>query len=244
MWVFTGADRLVIAAHSSPSELGAYGLAATLIGPFTVFTLALGQAWIPRIASLNVQSPGAARSATSSAIGLSLAGLGSAALVVGTLAPWLVGVVGGDDYSAGARAVPFLALGAAFYGSALFTSTGLTLAKRTAAIPLVTAGAAMVDIALLLLLVPRAGMVGASLSVASAYLALALGTLYFANRAFPLLVDGLSLALTVVVLSAQATISTALPGTPWSGVSLLGAVGAVVGLAIRSRSRQPGADPI
>lgn len=236
-WVFTGADRLVIGRYSSDFELGAYGLAATMIGPFTVFTLAMGQAWIPRIAALNSEDPYSAQVTTASAIGFALAGLGSAAMAVGSVAPWLVRIVGGSEYMDGAVALPFLALGSAFAGTALFTATGLTLAKRTILVPVVTVAAAAVDIVLLLTLVPRFGLVGASISVAASYLVLAVGAYFFANRAFPLLVDRRILTFVLLILTVQSGANTALAGSPATIASTMVSIAVVSSLAVLGRRR-------
>lgn len=236
-WVFTGADRLVIGASLHEAQLGAYGLAAAMIGPFTVFTMAMGQAWLPRIAQLNAHDPDSARATAGSAVGLALGGLGAAAIAVGALAPWLVGLVGGSDYARGADALPFLALGSAFAGTALFTATGLTLAKRTSIIPVVTIASAAVDVALLLVLVPRVGLVGASISVAAAYLTLSAGALYFASRVFPLKVDPPSLAITLLVLVVQSSISTVWAGSPWVLASAAAGIAVVVALSVYGHSR-------
>jgi O-antigen/teichoic acid export membrane protein len=219
-WVFTGVDRIVVAAQLSQQELGGYGLAATLIAPFTVFTLALGQAWIPRIYSLYAKSAREAKASVAAGIEWAQAGLGAAAAGVAFLAPWIIEVVGGDGFEAGASALPFLALGSAYAGTALFTGTGLTLMKRTVVIPLVTLMAAAVDVALLLILVPRLALVGAGIAVASAYFALALGMLVLANRAFPLDPPLLRLAWVSGALWTQAAVSTAYPGTPGAALGL------------------------
>lgn len=232
-WVFTGMDRIVVGLTLDQLELGAYGLAATLIGPFTVFTLAIGQAWIPRIASLHALDRAGAQRATSQGIALALAGLGTAAIAVGTLSPWLIAVVGGPGYEAGVPALPFLAAGAAFYGTAVFTATGLTLEKRTTFIPVVTVGAAALDIALLFLLVPRWGLIGASVSVASAYLCLAWLSLVFAHRVFPLSVNVGRLALMTLLLMVQAGMAATLPGSMVTGATGLLVATALLVLGLR-----------
>ena len=215
MWVFTGADRLVLGAFGTPSQLGAYGLAASLVGPFTVFTLAMGQAWIPRITAQYAADPVAAGSSTALAIRLALSGLGMAALVVGWLAPWVVRIVGGPGFEAGASALPALALGSAFAGTALFTSTGLTLTKRTSAVPVVTGAAAALGVLLLMILVPRGGVVAAAASIAVAYFVLAAGMLRVADRSFPLHIGHPRLIAIVMVLGAQTALNTAKPATLW-----------------------------
>lgn len=211
-WAFTGADRLVLGASAHGDELGSYGLAASLVVPFTVLTLSVGQAWIPRVASLYTVDPGQARAATGSAVVVALGAMGLAATGVGAIAPWVVPLVGGSQFASGAAALPFLALGAAFYGATLFTSTGLTLTKRTGTISLITVAAAGLDVLLLLTLVPRFGTVGAGGAVAASFCALAWGTAVASQRHFPLVLPKVQLGWLTLLLGAQATLASVRPG--------------------------------
>lgn len=212
-WAMQSTDRLVLGATAEPAALGAYGMAVSLVGPFTVITLSLGQAWIPRVVALHTRDPRKARAATSDAIGYSLAGIGSVALLVGACAPLLLEVVGGPDFVDGAVALPLLALGAAFGGVGLFTATGLQIMKRTPTFSAVAVAAAVVNFALLLAIVPVAGLAGAAASVAVSYLLYMIATAWFANRVFPLTMPWWRLAAMVVVLFGAAAVNTVRPST-------------------------------
>ncbi len=218
-WVFNGADRIAVGAHVSPAELGAYGLAVTAMGPFTVLTLALGQAWTPRIASMYVESGGRAREATALATQIATAGYTVAATTVGALAPALIHVVGGEGYEPAAKALPFLTLGAAFSGISLFASTGLVIMKRTALIPVVTVAAALVDLILLAVLVPRYGILGAGLTVACAYLFLSASMLTLSSRVFQFQIARGRLVAIAAAAMMQAALNTARPGEAWVAAS-------------------------
>jgi O-antigen/teichoic acid export membrane protein len=207
-WTLKGADRLALGAHATAAELGYYGLAAALVAPFALVTSSLAQAWVPRISQTHQQDVAAARRATSQAIVWSLAAFGAASMLLGALAPVLIVVVGGPAFAAGAEVVPLLGLGAAFAGMGLFCATGMTLAKATRAIPAVTGIAAVLNVALLLVLVPVFGGVGAAFSVAFANLALALLSLRSANRVFPLSSSRGAIAVIVLALSVQAAVCT------------------------------------
>lgn len=240
-WTLTGVDRLVVGMALSPTELGAYGLAATFVGPFIVVNLALGQAWVPRAYELFTTSASLAKGTTAKAVGLALAGLGGAALIVGGLAPWVVALLGGDEYMPGSVALPFLALGSAFAGTAAFAGTGLTLMKRTVALSSIAVCAAGVNVAALLVLVPRFGLVGASLAGAGSYLLLAGANLTVANLAFNVGVPPRT-GLILGVLIAQSSISTLAPRSVW----VFGALAiseALLVVHIRSLLRAPITSP-
>jgi O-antigen/teichoic acid export membrane protein len=225
-WAMQSTDRLVLSSAISPEELGVYGMAVSLVGPFTVVTLSLGQAWMPRVVSLYARDQASARSATASAIGYALAGFGSLAILAGAFAPLMLRLVAGADFVAGARVLPLLALGAAFGGVGLFTATGLQLAMRTPLFSTISIAAALLNVVLLLIAVPIAGMVGAAASVAVAYFSYMAATAWFAHRAFPLDTSWWRLGAMVVVLFACAGLVTARPSQLAVGVA------AVTGLAL------------
>ncbi len=241
VWGFTGVDRLIIGALGTRDEVGAYGLAAMLIGPFTVLTLSVGQAWIPRITAIHAVDPARARVIVSSAIEIALSSLGMAAILLGALAPWLIVLVGGSEYEDGAAALPFLALAAAFSGTVLFTATGLTLAKRTGVLSAATIAAALCNVGLLVILVPAWGVVGAALAVSAAYLILAILTLLAANAVAPMRLPVLRWGGIVALLIGQSSLSTLRPSTGWVLLSVV-ASSAALGLVGRRKwidARQP-----
>ncbi len=235
-WAFTGADRLVLSAHAAAAEVGHYGLAVSLVAPLGMVTAALGQAWIPRIVQLAAADRGAAVAATSRAIAWAMVGLGVASMVLGALAPVVVRIVGGAEFAESAEALPLLALAAAFAGLAPFTGTGLTLAKRSSLVLVVTITAGLISLALLAVLVPPFGAVGAALSVAAALLVRVLLTLFFANRVYAVAVDRARLALMVAILAVQVATCTIRPSWPTVLVVTVASIAALLALAPRDRA--------
>ncbi len=212
VWAMKSLDRLVLSTSATPEEVGHYAFAVSLIAPFSVITMALGQAWIPRIAQLDARDRPAAARGAATAIVWATAGFGVAAMLVGALAPLIVRVVGGTEFSQSAQVMPLLALGAALTGVAVFARTGLTLTRRTKAIPVVTGIAALLDVALLLVLVPMLGLPGAAAASAAAYCTLSLLTLWAGNRVYPLDLPGSRLLVMLLVLTVQTCVATANPG--------------------------------
>jgi O-antigen/teichoic acid export membrane protein len=217
VWAMKSLDRLVLSTNAAPEEVGYYGFAVSLIAPFSVITMALGQAWIPRIAQLDARDRLAAARGASAAIAWATAGFGAAAMLVGALAPVIVRVLGGAAFTDSAQVMPLLALGAALTGVAVFARTGLTLTRRTTIIPVVTGIAALLDAALLLVLVPRVGLVGAAAASAAAYCTLSLLTLWAGNRVYPLDLPVSRLLVMLLALTVQTCVATANPGaaTVW-----------------------------
>jgi O-antigen/teichoic acid export membrane protein len=234
-WVFVGADRLAVARYLPGATVGAYGFAAALVGAFTVLTLAMGQAWLPRLSHLYVVDPQRARTTASRALLRALWGLGAAACLTGVVARPLIRTVAGANYEAGSYALPLLALGAAFAGASVFASSGLIMAKRTTRVLGVTLLAAAVDVLLLVLLVPRFGVVGAGTSVAAAYFVLLHGLVLASRRDFPLDISLGSVLFVTVPLLALSALAAWLPSPASALLSLLTVCGLLLALYLDVR---------
>lgn len=213
MWAFTGADRIAVGRYLSAEELAGYSVAATLVAPLSVLLTALGQAWIPRVAQEFSQSPARAARSTGKSIELSLSLYSVGATLLAIAAPLAIRLLAGPGYESGAAALPFLALGSVFLGASLFASTGYTLAKRTALVPVLAVVAAGVEILLLCLLVPIWGVVGAAISVCVGYLALAAGSYLQSQRHFRVSVDYLTISVVTGLGVVVAVVSSIAPGS-------------------------------
>lgn len=87
------------------------------------------------------------------------------------------------DYSAATSILPWLAL--AFFANALYYTPMNVLtqtARETRAIPVITLGAALVNIGVNFLLIPRYGIIGAAISTLLAYLFLAISIYLLSQR--------------------------------------------------------------
>src|SRR6185436_13042297 len=81
---------------------------------------------------------------------------------------------------------PWIALGAMFQGVYLVGSIGIIITKRTAIYPVATGIAAAVSLAANAFLIPRYGTLGAAWANATAYGTLALVTVGFSLRCYPI----------------------------------------------------------
>lgn len=242
VWALQSTDRLILSRWVEPERLGHYALAVSMVAIFTITAMALGQAWIPRVVQLYERDPDAARVATASAVPLSLAGYGAAAMLVGALAPTLIEFFGGPEYLPGAEALPLLALGAALAGVSQFAATGLTLMKRTGLYSLAVIAAAALCIVLQLILVPQWEMLGAAVAIATGYATLLAAVLIMTRFIYPLPLAGARLAVALVVLALQTAACTARLEAAGVGVATAG--GLLVLIAVTPlpwrRSARPG----
>ncbi len=115
----------------------------------------------------------------------------SAALLLGGLGlalfgPEIVRIMADRSYAAAGSVVAPVSLAYVFLGIGYYLQLGMFLSARTGMIGLISAGAAIVNLALNEILITRFGMMGAAWATVLGFLAIAAGSYYFSQRACPL----------------------------------------------------------
>ncbi len=90
------------------------------------------------------------------------------------------------EFHEAARVTPWIALGVMFQGAYIVGSIGLVITKRTARYPLATGGAAAASLLANAWLIPRYGLMGAAWANTLAYATLAVVTITFSLRLYPI----------------------------------------------------------
>ncbi|MXZ71421.1 MAG: lipopolysaccharide biosynthesis protein [Acidobacteria bacterium] len=153
-------DRFFVRIYRSPAEIGIYQSGATVANVLRIYPEAFRRAWMP-FAFEKLDQPDAPRQFAQ------LATVAFAVLVYGTLgiavlAGPVVQFLAPPPFHGAATIVPFLVLGVAFHGAAVFLTTSLNVAKRTRALPVAAAVAAAVTVVGHVTLIPRFGLLGAA----------------------------------------------------------------------------------
>jgi O-antigen/teichoic acid export membrane protein len=107
------------------------------------------------------------------------------ALALGALAPWLVELLTNPRYQRAEKGVALLAFAGAVYAGYTVLAIGSGRARRTQLNWVVTGTGAAVNVGLNFWLIPRWGMVGASISTAAAYVVLFAGMMLYAQSVYP-----------------------------------------------------------
>lgn len=94
------------------------------------------------------------------------------------------------EFWAGAPVVPVVALAYLLHGAFLLTSIGIGISKDTRYYPLITAAAAITNLAANFALVPRLGMMGAAWATVLAYAVMAASGYAFSRRLYPIPFEG------------------------------------------------------
>ncbi|MDQ3876213.1 MAG: polysaccharide biosynthesis C-terminal domain-containing protein, partial [Actinomycetota bacterium] len=108
-----------------------------------------------------------------------------AALALGLLSPWLVRALAQPPFYKGSRAVAPLAFAFAVFGCYTVVAIGVGRARRTQFNWAATGLAALVNVALNLILIPRYGMMGAAVATLVAYTVLFVAMTARAQRVYP-----------------------------------------------------------
>jgi O-antigen/teichoic acid export membrane protein len=106
------------------------------------------------------------------------------ALALGLGSPWLVRLLTTPDFYRGSRVVPLLAFAFVVFGAYVIVVTSIGRAGRRGSNWIVTGSAALLNVVLNLVLIPRYGMMGAAVSMLVSYFAMFLGITWKAQRAF------------------------------------------------------------
>jgi O-antigen/teichoic acid export membrane protein len=106
-------------------------------------------------------------------------------LALGALAPWLVSLLTDPGYQRAEKGVALLAFAFAVYAGYTVLAIGSGRARRTQLNWVVTGVGAAANVGLNFWLIPRYGMVGASISTAAAYVVLFAGMTVYAQSVYP-----------------------------------------------------------
>jgi O-antigen/teichoic acid export membrane protein len=183
-WAISLSDRLVIQRNASASALGLYSLGGQFSMAVPLVTAGMNSAFYPIVNARLADGRGAADVPRLGTVFL----LASTwiALAVGLIAPGAIRLLTPERFHGAGRVIPLLCVGYALQAVYLVWSRGTWYAMRTGWVPAITAVAAMANVGLNLLLVPRYGIMAAAADSAVTYLILALLHGYLANKLFPI----------------------------------------------------------
>lgn len=109
-----------------------------------------------------------------------------AALGIAVFSPEVVAVMADPRFAGGRDVVPIVALAYVFYGVGSYLQLGMFLAERTRAVGMVGAAAAVLNLVLNYVLILHFGMIGAAWATLAGFVAIAVGSYWFSQRALPL----------------------------------------------------------
>lgn len=216
--VIAVADRYWLTRFVGLADIGLYSVGASFGLAMKLFLSAFETAWAPFYFA-TMKAPDAKRTFAlvtlycSAILALLCAGLAA-------VAPELVRLMTTPAYYAASAVIPWIALGVVWQGLYLLTSIGLNITKQTRYYPMATGIAAAVSVGANLVLIPRYGVMGAAWANTLAYAVLAVVSMAFSQRVYPLRYDWRRLSL--VAAAGLGSWSVAALGVPGLRSPLLG----------------------
>jgi O-antigen/teichoic acid export membrane protein len=240
-WTMLVSDRLLLGKLGSLRELGLYAVAGGVSAILLFANAAFAQAWSPHALREYERDPVGAPMFYARMLTYLLVVFGVLAVAVCAFAPELVGLLAADSYSGAAEAVPALALGAWAYVTTNITSLGLALAYRTALLPFVAVGGAILNVVLNVALVPSFGMLGSAWATAVAYAVVAISygviSQRFVRIPYQVRQGAIAVGLTLVFAAATRLLPGGAAHTAVAAACVLAYVGALVATGVLTRNQ-------
>jgi len=169
-WVFSLSDRVVLGKLSTLDQVGLYGIAFTLTGLLSFVNASFGQAWAPIALKIYEEERDRAPIFFGRVMTHLLVGFGLLSVLITTFAKELLIVLSTSAYYPAASAVGPLALATTASASTHVTALSISLTMRTKYFAYYSWLAALLNLGLNILFVPRWGMLAASWTTAVSYL--------------------------------------------------------------------------
>lgn len=161
-WVVGFADRYFVQAYTNTAQVGLYSIGSSLAGGVALITGAFQQAWPPFSLSIHTQSDARDTYAAVFLYYLWFACAISAGLSL--FAPEIIRILATKQYSGASSVVGILALSWVMIGLTYIAATGPSIVKTMRPTGIAMVSAAILNIALNFLLVPRYGKVGSAVA--------------------------------------------------------------------------------
>jgi O-antigen/teichoic acid export membrane protein len=183
LWTINWVDREFVVWYKGLAEAGVYSAAVKIASVITFVMVAFRTAW-PAFA-YSIEDDRDAKRTYAFVLTYLLTFASWCALALGALAPWWVRLLTSPHYTRAEKGVALLAFAGAVYAGYTVLAIGSGRARRTQLNWVVTGVGAAVNVGLNFWLIPRWGMVGASISTAAAYVVLFVGMTLYAQHVYP-----------------------------------------------------------
>ena len=183
LWAINFVDREFVVWYKDDAEVGVYSAAVKIASVITFVMIAFRTAW-PAFA-YSIEDDREAKRTYAFVLTYLLAFASWVALALGGLAPWWTDLLTASQYHRAEKGVALLAFAGAIYAGYTVLAIGSGRARKTQLNWVVTGVGAAANVALNFWLVPRWGMVGASISTLAAYVVLFAGMTLYAQSVYP-----------------------------------------------------------
>ena len=183
LWALNFSDRFFLVKLAGPREVGLYSIGVRMASAIILFLAAFRTAW-PAFA-YSIEDDQEAKRTYSFVLTYIVVITSWMALALGVLSPWLVRLLTTEEFYSAERVVAPLAFAAAAFGAYIVVVIGIGRARRTRSNWIITGAAAVLNVTLNLILIPKYGMIGAAVATIGAYGTLFVAMAWRAQRIYP-----------------------------------------------------------
>jgi O-antigen/teichoic acid export membrane protein len=175
--------------YSTFDQVGYYSVAYSISGLLLLVMGALGMAWGPHATRTYEENPAEASAFFGRVMTYVLVGLGLIGVCLATFSKEVLMVVSAPQYYPAALAIGPLVLGYIAYGTSQVTASGIGLRNQTKYFAIVSWAAAIINLVLNLILIPKYGMLAACWTTFISYLFLTLSYYFISQHLWSILYE-------------------------------------------------------
>ena len=183
LWVTNFSDRFFLVKLADTQEVGLYSVGVRIASAMALLLTAFRTAW-PAFA-YSIEDDREAKRTYAFVLTYLVFVTSWVATGLALLSPWLVDWIAAPAFSSSSRVVGPLAFAVVIFAGYVVMVIGVGRARRTQFNWVVTGAAAVVNVALNLILIPRYGMMGAAVATIAAYATMFAGMTWWAQRIYP-----------------------------------------------------------
>jgi O-antigen/teichoic acid export membrane protein len=183
LWVTNFSDRFFLVKLTDAHEVGLYSVGVRIASAMVLLLTAFRTAW-PAFA-YSIQDDNEAKRAYAYVLTYLVLLTSWVATGLTLLSPWLVRWLAAPAFESASRVVGPLAFAAVALAGYIVVVIGVGRMRRTQFNWVVTGAAALVNVTLNLILIPRYGMMGAAIATVAAFTTMFWGMSWWAQRMFP-----------------------------------------------------------
>jgi O-antigen/teichoic acid export membrane protein len=198
-WLFSNADRIMLARLGSLTDVGLYTITASLTAVIMLLQNAVGQSWLPHGIKVYEEDKALAADVFKKTMIIFMAGSGFVITGFVALAQEVLFILVPPTYYAAFTAIPFLAAGFVFFTSAHISVVVIMAKNKTVYIMIACWAVAVLNIGLNYLLIPRFGITGAGAATGISYMLFAVSYALISRRLWPVVYPGTLIALLLIV---------------------------------------------
>ncbi len=188
-FVFDLSDRFFLNHYRNLSEIGLYSIGINIASILVFFSYALGQAWAPMVLNIYYSSRKIFHQFVPRLLVYYLIFFFSLAALITLFGQEILRVFATPKFYGAAKVIGPLTIAMVFLASNQITCLGMTISRKMKYFAINTILAAVLNIVLNFILIPKYGMIGAGWATASSYLFLTLAYYFSSQKFIPLKID-------------------------------------------------------